>query len=71
VSQPQRMRVRHGRVMHVVEEAGSGLLRSRCKMPHPVLGAGVMVARVSAPAGEWSPERHWYPDCSRCPAESR
>jgi hypothetical protein len=64
----RRMRVRRGRVMHVVEAAPSGWLRSKCRRPHPVRGVRGSVPRAEAPEADWSHERLWYPDCRHCPS---
>lgn len=65
----QRMRVRKGRVMHLVDTertTGSGMLRSQCTKPHPVKGVQIRLARAQGRPDEWSTQRFWYPDCAHC-----
>jgi hypothetical protein len=63
----RRMRVRKGRVMHLVEPAGKGWLRSKCRKPHPVKGVNRTEPRVQAYEEDWTDKRLWYPDCKHCP----
>lgn len=64
----RRMRIERGRVMHLVEPAGDGWLRSRCRRKHPVKGVNSSVPRAYGPISDWTEERHDYPDCKHCPA---
>lgn len=64
----RRMRIYRGRVMHAVEPAQSGWLRSKCRRPHPVLGMKSPEPRVQGYEEDWTEERRWYPDCKHCPA---
>ncbi len=61
-----RMRIRHGRVMHLVERDGVGY-RSLCQRASAL--RGLTIPRARGPVDEWSAERRWYPDCAHCPAE--
>ncbi len=63
-----RMRIEHGRVMHRVRGRGSTDYVSLCDRPHPVKGVSSRVPRAEGHKSMWSTERHWYPDCSHCPA---
>lgn len=61
-----RKRIYRGRVMHAVEPAGTGWLRSKCRRRDKY---GKTHPRAYAPAEDWSGERLWYPDCTHCPKE--
>lgn len=65
-----RMRIRHGRVMHAVEDHGSGWLRSVCRRPRGVRGLTGTEPRAIGPADWWTPRRYDYPDCTHCPPEA-
>lgn len=67
IERPPRMRVKHGRVMHAVEDRADGWLRSLCRWA-PVRGM-TPVPRALAPACDWSAERYEYPDCRHCPPD--
>ncbi len=61
---PPRMRTYRGRVMHTVEIAGNGDLRSACTRRDRW---GNVAPRATGRAEDWSADRHWYPDCTHCP----
>lgn len=66
--EPERMRIRHGRVMHQVNERPSGI-ESQCRRKHPVKGVSSTIPRAEGPAEWWTTVRHWYPDCTHCPTD--
>lgn len=61
----RRMRIRRGRVMHIVEPTGQRWLQSQCRRRDRY---GHTRPRAVGPTGDWSDEQHWYPNCKHCPA---
>jgi hypothetical protein len=72
---PDRYRARKGRVMHRVYRltgggrGGGADLESMCRKRSGIRGVKTTHPRASGPQDEWSKERYWYEDCTRCPAE--
>lgn len=65
-----RMRVRKGRVMHVVVVRADGY-ESSCRKPSGIRGVSTTYPRVwMSPVEDWTTENLLdYPDCKHCPSE--
>lgn len=68
--QRRRMRIYRGRVMHLVEDAPGGWIRSVCRRKHPVKGVHGTEPRAESYPEYWTENNLLeYPNCRHCPPD--